>query len=54
MDHILILKNDSDKCFQYATSITLNFEEIRKDPQRHSNIKPFINNYSWDGFISKS
>ena len=27
-------KNDDDKCFLYATTITLNFEEIKKDPQR--------------------
>ena len=27
-------KNDDDKCSLYATTITLNFEEIKKDPQR--------------------
>ena len=35
-------KNDNNKCFQYATTIKLNFEEIKKDPQRLSNIKAFI------------
>ena len=41
-------KNEDDKCFQYATIITLTFEEINKDPLRVSNIKPFIN-YNWKG-----
>ena len=39
-------KNDDDKCFQHITTIVLSFEEIKKDPQRVSNIKPFINNYN--------
>ena len=42
-------KNDDDKCFQYATTITLNFEEIKNDPQGAPNIKSFINNYNWEG-----
>ena len=42
-------KKDDDKCFQYATTIALNFEEIKKDAQRCSNIKPFTNNYNWEG-----
>ena len=50
MDHISILdwiKNKSatiniinkkdDKCFQYAVTVALNFEEIKNDPQRLSN-----------------
>ena len=37
-------KNDDDRCFQYASTTALNFDEIKKDPQRVSNIKPFINN----------
>ena len=31
-------KNYDEKCFQYATIIALNFEEIKKDPQSVSNI----------------
>ena len=27
----------------------LNHEKIKKDPQRITNIKPFINKYSWEG-----
>ena len=35
-------KNDND----YATPIALNLQEIKKEAQRVSNIKPFINNYN--------
>ena len=47
-------KNDDDKCFQYAAKIALNFEEIKKDLQSVLNIKPFINNYNWEGIICPS
>ena len=36
-----------NKCFQYAVTVVLNHEEIRKDPQRITNIKPFRNKYNW-------
>ena len=40
-------KNTKDnKCFQYAITIALNHEEIVKDPQGISKIKPFIDNYN--------
>ena len=35
-----------NKCFQYNVTVTLNFEEIKKDPQRITKIKPFINKYN--------
>ena len=41
-------KNNDNKCFQYATTLALNFEKINKDPQRISKIKPFIENYNWN------
>ena len=41
--------NDHDRCFQYATTTTLNFEQIKKDPKRVSNIIPFISIYNWEG-----
>ena len=41
-----INKKDS-KCFQYAVTVTLNYEEIKKDPQRITKIKPFL--YNWEG-----
>ena len=43
------LKNADDKCFQYAVTVTLNYEEIKRDPQRISKIKPFINKCKWRG-----
>ena len=41
-------KNNDNKCFQYATTLALNFKKINKDPQRISKIKPFIENYNWN------
>ena len=38
-----------NKCFQYAVTVVLNHEEIKKDPQRITKIKPFINKYNWEG-----
>ena len=43
------LKNTDDKCFQYAATVALNYEEIESHPERVSNIKPFINKYNWKG-----
>ena len=41
-------KNNDNKCFQYAATLALNFNNIDRDPQRISKIKPFINNYKWN------
>ena len=43
----LINKKDN-KCFQYAVTVALNHEEIKKYPQRIIKIKPFINKYNCD------
>ena len=40
-------KNNDDKCFQYALTVTLNYEQIKKYPQRISKIKPFVDQYNW-------
>ena len=40
-------KNKDDKCFQYALTVVLNHEQIKKDPQRITKIKPFIGQYNW-------
>ena len=40
-------KNEDDKCFQYAVTVSVNYEEIEQNPGRVSNIKPFINKYNW-------
>ena len=38
-----------NKCFQYDVPLTLNHEEIKKDLQRITKIKPFINKYYSEG-----
>ena len=40
-------KNNDDKCFQYAITLALNLDKIKRDSQRISKIKPFINQYNW-------
>ena len=42
-------KNTDDKCFKYAATVALNYEEIGSHPERVSNIKMFINKYNWKG-----
>ena len=41
-------KNNDDKCFQYTVTLALNLDKIKKDPQRVSKIKPFIEKYNWE------
>ena len=43
-----LIKKDN-KCFQYALTVTLDREEIKKDLQRPTKIKPFANKYNWKG-----
>ena len=40
-------KNNDDICFQYAVTLALNLDNIEKNPQRISKIKPFIDQYNW-------
>ena len=40
-------KNNDDKCFQYALTVALNYQNIEKDPQRIKKIKLFIDQYNW-------
>ena len=42
-------KNKDDKCFQYSITVALNHQNIENKPERISNIKPFINQYNWEG-----
>ena len=44
-----------NKCFQYAVTVALNHEEIKKDPHKMTKIGSFINKYSREGmtYISK-
>ena len=39
--------NNNYKCFQYAVILALNLDKIRKNPQKISKIKPFIEQYNW-------
>ena len=39
--------NNDDKCFQYALTFALNYEQIKKDSQRITKIKPFTDQYNW-------
>ena len=38
-----------NKWFQYAITVVLNHEEIKKDPQKITKIKLFIKKYNWEG-----
>ena len=42
-------KNKDNKCFQYSIIVTLNHQKNENNPERISNIKPFVNNYDWKG-----
>ena len=42
-----IINGDND--FQNALDDALNYQTIEKDPQRISKLKPYINNYNWEG-----
>ena len=34
-------------CLQYALTVALSYEQIKKDPQRISKIKALIDQYNW-------
>ena len=38
-----------NKYTQYAVTVALNYEEIKKDPRRITKIKHFVNNYNREG-----
>ena len=38
---------EDNKCFQYAITTALNYQNINHHPERISKLKPFINNYNW-------
>ena len=40
-------KNNDDKCFQYALTVALNYQQIKDHSERISKIKPFIDQYNW-------
>ena len=40
---------DNNNCFQFSLIVALNHQNIENHPERISNIKPFINEYNWEG-----
>ena len=40
-------KNKYHKCFQYATTLALNFDNINNHPEKIFKIRPFIDQYNW-------
>ena len=61
--HILFLKNKkgtinpkdkADKCFRYGATVAFSYGEIKCNPGRFSNIKPFINKKKREGIIYPS
>ena len=50
------INKKDNKFFQYAVTVALSYEGIKKDLQRITKAKPFINKYNWKGinfFITK-
>ena len=43
------LINNNDNSFQNALDDALIYQNIEKDPQRISKLKPYINKYNWEG-----
>ena len=43
------INKKDNKCFQYAVTVALNHEEIKKDWQRITKNKPFTDKYNWKG-----
>ena len=42
-------KHEDNKCFQDSITVALNHQSIESHPERISNIKPFIDQYNWEG-----
>ena len=40
---------DDEECFRWAVTAALNYNEIKKDPQRITNLKKHVDKYNWDG-----
>ena len=40
-------KSNDLKCFQYAATLALNFDNINNHPEKISKIRPFIDQYNW-------
>ena len=42
-----IIPKNNDKCFQYAVTAALNYQNIKSNPERTFTIKPFLEQYNW-------
>ena len=40
-------KNNDSKCFQYALTVALNYQNIKNNLERIIKIKTFVNQYNW-------
>ena len=47
-------KNNDDNCFQYALTVALNYQNIKNNPERISEIKSCIDQYNWEEMDSRS
>ena len=43
------INKKDNKCFQYAITVGLIYEEIRKHTEKITKIKSFANKYNWEG-----
>ena len=52
---INLINKKHNECFQYNVAVALNYQKIKKDPQRITKIKLFVNKYNWEGinFLSE-
>ena len=46
---INFINKKDNKCFQYAVTVALNYEEIGKNPERIIITKSLTNKYKWEG-----
>ena len=42
-------QNKDEECFKWATIAEIHHEEIKKDHQRKSRLRPYENQYNWEG-----
>ena len=42
-------KNNDEECFKWANIASLHHEDIGRDPQRITKLKPFADQYNWEG-----
>ena len=40
---------NEDNCFQNALNDSLDYQRIKKNPQKISKLKPYINQHNWKG-----